>query len=103
MPRRSASSMREFPWKGEEIEPACGCVQRSSEIPSVGGVARSAGVGLLPRPKPPEVPPCSRGDDIFIETGAATRLKNSLTNGDSANGAGIVRQSRKSWDGEAAV
>jgi len=51
MPRRSASSMREFPWKGEEIEPACGCVQRSSEIPSVGGVARSAGVGLLPRPR----------------------------------------------------
>ena len=100
MPRRSASSMS---WKGEEIEPACDCVQRSSEIPSVGGVARSAGVGLLPRPKPPEVPPCSRGDDIFIERGAATRLKNSLTNGDSANGAGIVRQSRKSWDGEAAV
>ena len=32
--------------------------------------ARSAGVGLFPVPNPPEVPPCPRGDALFIERGA---------------------------------
>ena len=52
------------------------------EIPSIGGVARSAGVGSpIDNPhqvvsytqNPPEVPPCPRGDAVFIERGAATR------------------------------
>jgi len=51
------------------------------KIPSRGGVARSAGVGFRINnphqvvgygPKtPPEVPPCPRGDAVFIERGAA--------------------------------
>ena len=51
-----------------------------SKIPSDGGVAPSAGVGSpINNPhqvvsytqNPPEVPPCPRGDALFIKRGAA--------------------------------
>ncbi len=56
------------------------------KIPSFGGVARSAGVGFRINnphqavgygPNPPEVPPCPRGDAVFIERGAALGGMNS--------------------------
>jgi hypothetical protein len=58
------------------------------KIPSVGGMARSAMVGFRINnphqvvgygPNPPEVPPCPRGDAVFIERGAALgSMENSL-------------------------
>ena len=55
---------------------ACAAVLK---IPSLGVAVRSDGVGWFPFPPPPEVPPCPRGDAIFIARSAAKRCEKLLS------------------------